>query len=83
MTDPPRPAQGEALGRVLYLLHLAVILWWLLDRSLGQRATRGLVALLRQGLPSAALALRLPMVRGFVQSADRLFEDALLGTRRP
>ena len=31
-----------------------------------------------QVLPSAALTLRLPPVRRFVQSADRLFQDALL-----
>jgi hypothetical protein len=30
-------------------------------------------------LPSAALTLRLPPVRGFVQSADALFQEALLG----
>ncbi|MBL9136500.1 MAG: TetR/AcrR family transcriptional regulator [Verrucomicrobiales bacterium] len=76
--DAPKPAVAEALGRLLYLGHLGVILWWLLDRSPGQRATRGLVELLRQILPSAALALRLPLVRRFVESANSLFQDALL-----
>lgn len=76
-TDAPRKS-AEATGRLLYLLHLAVILWWLLDRTPGQRATSALVALFRQVLPSAALALRLPPVRGFVQSADTLFREALL-----
>jgi hypothetical protein len=37
-----------------------------------------LVALVRQMLPSAALALRLRAVRGFVQSADALFQAGLL-----
>ena len=78
-SDAPARALAESLGRVLYLLHLAVILWWLLDRSPGQRATRALVALLRQVLPPFALTLRLPRVRGLVQSADRLVLDALLG----
>ena len=45
-SDAPAPRLAEALARLLYLLHLAVILWWLLDRSAGQRATAGLVALL-------------------------------------
>jgi hypothetical protein len=63
---------------LLYLLHLAVLLWWLLDKTPRQRATHGLVALFGQVLPSAALTLRLPPVRRFVQSADRLFQDALL-----
>jgi AcrR family transcriptional regulator len=77
-TDAPQRTLAEAVGRLLYLLHLAVILWWLLDKSKNQRATHALVALFRQVLPSAALPLRLPPVRRFVQSADRLFQDALL-----
>jgi AcrR family transcriptional regulator len=77
-TDAPGPRLAEAVGGLLYLLHLAVILWWLLDKSPAQRATRGLAGLLRQVLPSAALTLRLPPVRRFVQSADELLRDALL-----
>jgi AcrR family transcriptional regulator len=76
--DAPKEPLAAALGRLLYLLHLGVILWWLLDRSPGQRATRALVGLLRQMLPSAALTLRLRSVRGFLQSADSLFTDGLL-----
>jgi AcrR family transcriptional regulator len=79
-SDAPAPALAAPLGRVLYLAHLGVILWWLLDRSPGQRATAGLVALLRQMLPSAALALRLRPVRGFVVSTDGLVADGLLGS---
>ena len=78
-SDAPGKNLTEPLGRVLYLLHLGVILWWLLDRSPGQRATRALVRLFERILPSAALALRLPAVRGFLTSADAVFEDALLG----
>ena len=76
-TDAPNTV-AAALGRLLYLLHLGVILWWLLDRSPEQRATRGLVVLFRRVLPSASMALRLRPVRGFVQSADRLLGEALL-----
>jgi AcrR family transcriptional regulator len=82
-TDAPGDALGEALGRLLYLLHLCVIMWWLLDRSPGQRATHALVALFPQILPSAAVAIRLPLVRRFVQSADTLFQDALLDEAVP
>jgi AcrR family transcriptional regulator len=78
-SDAPAVPLAQALARLLYLLHLAVILWWLLDRSAGQRATAGLVALLRRVLPAAALTLRLPLVRGFVLSADELLGQALLG----
>ena len=77
-TDAPRRPLAVAISRLAYLLHLGVILWWLLDRSPGQRATTALVALFRQILPSAALALRLRPVQGFVQSADALFGLALL-----
>jgi AcrR family transcriptional regulator len=77
-SDAPRPPLVAPLGRLLYLVHLGVLLWWLLDKSRDQRATKGLVALLRQLLPSAALALRLPTIRRFVQSGDELVREALL-----
>jgi AcrR family transcriptional regulator len=75
--DAPGGETGAALGRLLYLLHLAVLLWWLLDRSPEQRATRGLVALLGRALPLAGVALRLPPVRSMVAAADRLAREAL------
>ena len=77
-TDAPTKPLAGALGRVLYLAHLGVILWWLLDRTPGQKATNALVALLRQILPSAALVLHVRPVKGFVQSVDSLFAEALL-----
>lgn len=77
-TDAPQRGLAEAMGRLLYLVHVGIILWWLLDRSPSQRATSALVALLRRMLPSASLTLRLSPVRGFVQSADALFKEALL-----
>jgi AcrR family transcriptional regulator len=82
-SDAPPQKLAEALGRLLYLIHLGVILWWLLDKSPGQRATRGLLSLWRRMLPSATLALRLPMVRGAIQSADMLFREALLDGLEP
>jgi AcrR family transcriptional regulator len=78
-TDTPKGPLTEPLGRLLYLAHLGIILWWLLDRTPGQHATKAFVALVRQMLPSAALALHLRPVRGFVQSADALFREGLLG----
>jgi AcrR family transcriptional regulator len=78
-SDAPKRPLADSLGHLLYLAHLGVILWWLLDRSPGQRATQALLVLIRQILPSAALALHLRPVRGFVQSADVLFREGLLG----
>jgi hypothetical protein len=77
-TDAPKQPLAEALGRLLYVVHLAVLLWWLLDRSPGQRATSALVLLTKQLLPSAALAVRVPPVRRFITSVDELMREALL-----
>lgn len=78
-TDAPKPPLADALGRLLYLVHLAVLLWWLLDKSAKQRATLALVALIGQLLPSAAVALRVPPVRRFVIGVDNLITEALFG----
>lgn len=80
-TDAPPPRLGAALGRLLYLVHLATILWWLLDRSPEQWATESLVGLIERALPLAPFALRVPRVRALVLSADELAGAALLGDR--
>lgn len=77
-SDAPRGRTAPALGRLLYVLHLAIILWWLLDRSPAQRATDALVALLTRAAPLIALALRVPTVPGLVVALDALVRDALL-----
>jgi AcrR family transcriptional regulator len=79
-SDAPKPPLAEALGRLLYLVHLAVLLWWLLDKSPKQRATASLLSLTQQLLPSAGLALRVPPVRKFVISVDELVREALFGS---
>ena len=79
-SDAPKQPLAEALGRLLYLVHLTVLLWWLLDKSANQRATAALVALTQQLLPSATLALHVPPVRRFVISVDGLVRDALFGS---
>jgi AcrR family transcriptional regulator len=76
-SDAPKPDLAGPLGRLLYLVHLAVLLWWLLDKSPAQRASTGLVALIQQAMPSAAVALRLAPVRSIVRSGDALFREAL------
>ena len=77
--DAPKSALSDALGRLLYLLHLAVLLWWLLDKTPKQRASTVLTGLVRQMLPSAALALRLPVIRRFVLRMDELMREGLIG----
>jgi len=78
-SDAPKQPLAEPLGRLLYLVHLGVLLWWLLDKSLKQRATTALISLTQQLLPSAALALRVPPVRRFVIAVDGLVREALFG----
>jgi len=75
--DAPPSALAEAMGRLLYLVHLAILLWWLLDKTVKQRATAALIALIEQVLPTTAVTLRLPPVRRFVTSADALVQEAL------
>jgi AcrR family transcriptional regulator len=82
-TDAPPQPLARALGRLLYLIHLTVLLWWLLDRSSKQRATTALVSLTQQLLPSAALALRVPAIRRFVVAVDELIREALFGRPVP
>jgi AcrR family transcriptional regulator len=77
--DAPRGDLGPALGRLLYLVHLAVLLWWLLDKSPGQRATEALLMLLARVLRLAAPALRVPGVPGLITGGDRLVREALFG----
>jgi AcrR family transcriptional regulator len=79
----PAPKLAEALGRLLYLAHLGVILWWLLDKSPAQRATKALVSLLGQALAPLSLGVRLPPLRGLVLSADALLTDAILTDHGP
>ena len=81
-TDAPAASLARAVGRLLYLVHLAVLLWWLLDKSRDQRATGKLVTLIGQMLPSAALALRLPAMRRFVTSLDELIREGCSRIRR-
>jgi AcrR family transcriptional regulator len=82
-TDAPKQPLAGALGRLLYLAHLAVLLWWLLDKSPNRRATTALVSLIQQLLPSAGLVLRVPPVRTFLVAVDALVRDALFGEPIP
>ena len=76
-SDAPRGEVGPALGRLLYLLHLAILLWWPPDRRPSQRATAALVALIERALPLMVPAMRLPGVAGMLVAADALVNEAL------
>jgi AcrR family transcriptional regulator len=61
-TDAPRQRQARDLATVLYGAHLALLLFWLYDRSPNQRATEELLALTCDVLSIARRLLRLPPV---------------------
>jgi AcrR family transcriptional regulator len=79
-SDSPARPLADALGRLLYLLHMAVLLFWLLDKSLKQRATAGIIALIAGLLPVASLSLRLPATRRAVLAADSLASEGLFSS---
>ena len=81
-TDAPLAEAVAPLTDLLYLAHLVIILWWLLDKSPRQRATDALIALLKQVLPAAALTLRLRSARAFIVAGNKLFREALLDVAR-
>lgn len=74
--DAPKGGDAEILGRALDLVHLLVLLFWLLDRSAGQRATASLVGVIRRVLPAFAAAFRLRVLRGLVRDVDLLARQA-------
>lgn len=78
-SDAPRGDDAAALGRALDLVHLAVLLLWLLDRSEGQRATRRLVDVIRGLLPAFSLAYRLRVLRTLVRDLDEIARRAFHG----
>ena len=72
-------ALAELAGAPLYVVHLTVILWWLLDKSPDQKATKELIAMLGRMLPMLGLTLRLDPARAWVRAADQLCREGLFG----
>ena len=77
-TDSPPPALAEAIGRLVYVMHLGVILFWLLDQSPEARASGGLVRLLGRLLQLGSPALRVPGIPGLIRRADGIVSDGLI-----
>ncbi len=75
-SDAPAEALADDLATVLYSLHFAVLLFWLYDRSSGQRATAALLAFIRDLLRMTRVALALPMFKQGLSRAARI-ADAL------
>jgi AcrR family transcriptional regulator len=76
-TDAPEGA--ERLGRSLYLVHLVVLLFWLLDRSPHQAATERALVLLERWAPFASEAGKNPVVAGLAAEVGKLLALGVLG----
>jgi AcrR family transcriptional regulator len=60
--NAPPAVKLEATAELAYLAHLALLLFWTMDRSEGQRATRSVLQYGEQLAPLVELGLRTPIV---------------------
>jgi AcrR family transcriptional regulator len=79
-TDAPRERQARQLATVLYALHLALLLFWLHDRSPDQRATDDLIKLARDTLGLVRPVLRVPPISKALARLARAIEPVFGGT---
>ncbi|HEX5689817.1 MAG TPA: TetR/AcrR family transcriptional regulator [Roseiflexaceae bacterium] len=78
-TDAPRERVAHDLALVLYVAHLALILFWLYDRTPGQRATHELVTLGSEVLGVTRRLLRLPPIARALSRLARIAEPMFAG----
>lgn len=83
-----RGAQGsvddvERLGVALYLIHLAVVLFWLVDRSVEQAATARLLDTMERVAPVVGRGLMLPGVRPFAFDLAETLALGIFGAAEP
>jgi hypothetical protein len=63
------------MPELLWLLHMGVVLFWVHDRSPGQRRTRALVDRSVPIVDKLARMTRLPVVRGVVNDLTGLLQS--------
>ncbi len=73
------PAGAVELGEALYLAHLGVLLFWLLDRSEAQQATDRLVAWAEGLVPWAGMVLTAPFVQQPARALVQIIRDGIYG----
>jgi AcrR family transcriptional regulator len=81
-TDAPRVWQRQDLATALYGVHLALVLFWLIDQSAQAQRTQQLLALLRDLLKLLQPLLRLPVVSQALMRLARII-GPLLGADEP
>src|SRR5262249_246955 len=79
-TDAPRERQARQLATVLYALHLALLLFWLHDRSPSQQATGDLIKLTHDTLALIRPVLRVPPVSKGLARLARAIEPVFGST---
>jgi AcrR family transcriptional regulator len=75
--DAPRASQCEDLATILYGVHLATVLFWLIDQSAEARRTQQLLALLRDVLKLVQPILWLPVVSQLLTRMARIIGPLL------
>lgn len=73
-SDAPREPQVRQLAAVLYAIHLALLLFWVHDRSPDHRATGELITLARDTLALVRPVLRLPPIAKALARLAHAFE---------
>ncbi len=73
------PPNAAELAQALYLAHLMLLLFWLVDRTPRQRATAELLASIEASAPLIGGALALPMVRDGLDRFTVTVRQGLLG----
>lgn len=73
------PSDPRALGDAAFLAQLALLFFWAVDRSRGQRATHALLGALEAGAPVLRLALRTPLVGARILSLGASVRLGLAG----
>jgi AcrR family transcriptional regulator len=73
-SDAPKPAHAKSLGKLLYIMHFAIILFWLHDRSEHQKSTHALLAFIRRGLLLLSPSMHLPLVASQITRLVRIIE---------
>lgn len=77
--DAPHPSYTADVGKLLYSLHFAVLLFWLRDRSEGQHSTEALLTFIGDLLPWLLRGMALPFVAKQVVRFARIL-DGVFGS---
>jgi AcrR family transcriptional regulator len=80
-TDGPRGRQARDLATIFYAVHLGMVLFWLQDRTPGQRATDELIKMGKEMVGRLRRLLKLPPVSRPLARVARIIEP-MFGPRR-